>query len=157
MCLRPGHAQDALKFMNGHVLPGAKKGLLVKFAEDHHRRLQRQEQGQVGLVRQCRLPRPHNNQMRRSAFSFEGSPRKFGRRKCQICGECCMQYSSASVRSHHYRCIAIYSRYVHVRCVKSCSNPAVPIRDNLLKNQIVCNQNGTALLLINGLGTVSRF
>ena len=43
------HAQDALKFMNGHVLPGAKKGLLVKFAEDHHRRLQRQEQGQVRL------------------------------------------------------------------------------------------------------------
>lgn len=39
--------QDALKFMNGHSLPGAKKGLLVKFAEDHHRRLQRQEQGQV--------------------------------------------------------------------------------------------------------------
>lgn len=33
--------------MNGHSLPGAKKGLLVKFAEDHHRRLQRQEQGQV--------------------------------------------------------------------------------------------------------------
>ncbi|CAM9498624.1 unnamed protein product [Scytosiphon promiscuus] len=39
-------AKDALKFMNGHVLPGAKKGLLVKFAEDHHRRVQRQEQGQ---------------------------------------------------------------------------------------------------------------
>ena len=38
-------AKDALKFMNGHVLPGAKKGLLVKFAEDHHRRVQRQEQG----------------------------------------------------------------------------------------------------------------
>lgn len=42
--------QDALKFMNGHSLPGAKKGLLVKFAEDHHRRLQRQEQGQVMIV-----------------------------------------------------------------------------------------------------------
>lgn len=40
-------AKDALKFMNGHVLPGAKKGLLVKFAEDHHRRVQRQEQGHV--------------------------------------------------------------------------------------------------------------
>lgn len=37
--------------MNGHSLPGAKKGLLVKFAEDHHRRLQRQEQGQVMRVR----------------------------------------------------------------------------------------------------------
>lgn len=45
-------AKDALKFMNGHVLPGAKKGLLVKFAEDHHRRVQRQEQGQV-LVLVC--------------------------------------------------------------------------------------------------------
>lgn len=33
--------------MNGHSLPGAKKALLVKFAEDHHRRIQRQEMAQV--------------------------------------------------------------------------------------------------------------
>lgn len=44
-------AKDALKFMNGHVLPGAKKGLLVKFAEDHHRRVQRQDQGGQQQVR----------------------------------------------------------------------------------------------------------
>ncbi|CAM9195582.1 unnamed protein product [Choristocarpus tenellus] len=51
-------AKHALKYMHGGNLSGAKKPLLVKFAEDHHRRLQRHAQPKGAVIDQPQVGLP---------------------------------------------------------------------------------------------------